>query len=209
MQTEIKQNLKETYNKYAEQREKNEMQEWKVKPRQEFLDLIKSEGKTSLLEIGAGHGRDSLFFKKSGLEVTAIDLSDEMVKLCREKEIEAYELDFYNLSQINRKYDAIWAMNCLLHVEKASLDAVLNEIDLTLEPSGLFFMGMWGGEDSEGVWEEDFYTPHRFYAFYTDEKLKEVLNRHFQIMSFERIDTGGKYYFQAITMRKKQCLLFN
>jgi cyclopropane fatty-acyl-phospholipid synthase-like methyltransferase len=203
MQTQIKRDLKEIYNKYANQRDKDKMQEWKAKPRQVFLELIKSEGKKTLLEIGAGHGRDSLFFKNNGIEVTAIDLSDEMVKLCRTKGIEAYEMDFYNLSQLNKKFDAVWAMNSLLHVEKANLELVLKEINLILESSGLFFMGVWGGEDKEGIWEEDIYVPRRFYAFYTDESLIKVLKKHFKIISFEQIDTGEKHYFQSIIMKKK------
>lgn len=127
MQNQIKSDLKATYNKYASQRDKNEIKSWKVQPRQAFLDLIISEGKKTLLEIGAGHGRDSLFFKDNNLVVTAIDLSEEMVKLCRDKGIDAYELDFFNLSSINQKFDAVWAMNCLLHIEKASLNLILKK----------------------------------------------------------------------------------
>lgn len=203
MSVNIKDGLRESYNNHASDREKNEMQEWKMQPRQKFLERIKEENKKTLLEIGAGTGRDSRFFLDNNLQVTAVDLSAEMVVLCREKGITAYELDFFEIAQLNRKFDAIWAMNCLLHVEKAKLGNVLQEINSVLEPSGLFFMGVYGGEDKEGIWEEDFYTPKRFFSFFTDINIKKVIEEYFDIISFDTIRTKRKYDFQSIIMRRK------
>ena len=203
MLSETKEILKQSYNKYAHVREKNELQDWKVKPRESFLKQLLNEGKTTLLDIGAGTGRDSKFFSDNNLDVFAVDLSDEMITLCLEKGIESQQLDFYNLHKIGKKFDAIWSMNSLLHVEKSDLNTVLEEISNTLNHLGLFFMGVYGGEDSEGIWEEDVYTPHRFFSFYTDENIKKVTSNYFDIISFERIETGGKYHFQSIIMKKK------
>lgn len=203
MQNNSRESLKETYNKYANIREKNEIQPWKVENRRKFLEIVKKEDKTSLLEIGAGIGRDSKFFMDNGLKVKATDLSSEMVALCKEKGIETFELDFYNIHTIKETFDCVWAMNCLLHAEKRNLPLILKEISGVLKPSGLFFMGVYGGEDSEGIWKEDIYTPHRFFSFYTDEAINEVVARCFDIVNFERIETGGKYHFQSIILRKK------
>ncbi|TMD70000.1 MAG: class I SAM-dependent methyltransferase [Chloroflexi bacterium] len=43
-----------------------------------------------MLEIGAGTGNDSLFFRDNGLHVVCTDLSPAMVDLCTEKGLEAY-----------------------------------------------------------------------------------------------------------------------
>ncbi|MBW9158596.1 class I SAM-dependent methyltransferase [Clostridium tagluense] len=203
MTSEAKEILKQSYNNYAHEREKNEFQVWKAKPRDAFLKLLLSEGKSTLLDIGAGIGRDSKFFMNNDINVLAVDLSDEMIRLCHEKEIESYQLDFYNLHKIGKKFDAVWSMNSLLHVEKVNLNLVLEEIRDVLSPLGLFFMGVYGGEDSEGIWQDDIYTPHRFFSSYTDVNIKEVVSNYFEIISFERIETGGKYHFQSIIMRKK------
>ena len=109
----IKENLKKYYNQEASLRNQSIKQEWKIEARQNFLNLSKHEKKESLLELGAGTGHDSQFFMSSGLRVVAVDLSSEMVKKCKEKAIEAYELDFYNLSALNEKFDCIWSMNTL------------------------------------------------------------------------------------------------
>lgn len=97
-------------------------------------------------------------------------------------------------------------MNSLLHVEKANRSFVLEEIRNVLNPYGLFYMGVYGGDDSEGIWEDDLYTPHRFFSFYQDENIKRVVSSCFEIISFERIETGGKYYFQSIVMRKNEAV---
>lgn len=196
-------NLKKAYNNNAHIREKNEMQAWKVKPREEFLEILKHERKSTILDIGAGHGRDSKFFKDNDLHVTAVDLSDEMIRLCREKGIEAYELDFNELHKIDKTFDSVWAMNSLLHVEKNYLPQVLQGIKDRLKSTGLFFMGVYGGEDQEGIWDDDFYSPKRYFSFYTDDSIKRIVSKYFELVSYERIDTGGKYYFQSIVLRKK------
>jgi cyclopropane fatty-acyl-phospholipid synthase-like methyltransferase len=197
-----KETLKQSYNNHAHER-RDEIQEWKAGPRNKFLNLLREEGKKTILEIGAGNGRDSRFFIDNGFQVVATDLSDEMVKICRTKEIEAYEIDYYNLSQINKTFEGIWSMNCLLHVKKADLETVLVEIDKVLSPSGLLFIGIYGGEDSEGIWEEDIYTPHRFFSFYSDKKIRDIVVKYFDLVSFGIIETGGKYHFQSIILRKK------
>jgi hypothetical protein len=63
-------NLILSYNRQAENRNKGGTEDWKITERGKFLALLKSKQKGSLLEIGAGHGRDSKFFQENGFEVT-------------------------------------------------------------------------------------------------------------------------------------------
>jgi cyclopropane fatty-acyl-phospholipid synthase-like methyltransferase len=196
MTAEIKETLRQSYNNYAHEREAHDMEEWKLKLRESFLQLLVSEGKSTLLDIGAGTGKDSRFFMDNNLDVTAVDLSGEMIQLCHEKGIQAYELDFFNLHQIGRKVDAVWSMNSLLHVEKSYLHLVLQEVKNVLNPLGLFYMGVYGGEDSEGVWQDDKYIPHRFFSSYTDENIKKVVTNHFELIRFEVTEEGGKNHHQ-------------
>src|SRR5712691_7469359 len=101
--------LRQSYNHYAaEQRDKFAKTWWKVEDRQHFLDLLQLEGKTDLLEVGAGTGYDSLFFQQHSLKVTATDLSPDMVEKCREKGLQAYVMDFKNLDFPAQSFDAIY-----------------------------------------------------------------------------------------------------
>ena len=199
----IKSNLRNYYDKEAEYRDSRNKEEWKQNERIFFYDYLITEGKKTLLELGAGAGQDSIFFIDCGLVVTAIDLSKEMVKMCKTKSIDAYELDFYNLSELNKKYDCIWSMNSLLHVPKSDLPKVLKNIDDVLNEKGLFYMGVYGGEDTESDWINNILKIPRFFSYYSKNRLKEVLNKIFEIIRFEQFDVGRNIDFQSILMRKK------
>ncbi|WP_231877755.1 class I SAM-dependent methyltransferase [Ferroacidibacillus organovorans] len=88
-----KRRLKETYDHYAKERDQVVKDDWKLAERNMFLSRLQRENRAKLLEIGAGTGRDSMFFEENGLLVTATDLSGEMVLLCREKGLSAEQMD--------------------------------------------------------------------------------------------------------------------
>ena len=203
MQEEIKASLRLSYDANALDRESGDMQPWKLQPRSAYLELLFKERKTSLLEIGAGPGKDSRFFADHGMDVTATDLSPNMIELCKQKGLRAQVLDFFRLNELGRTFDAVWSMNCLLHVRKANLDAVLRQIDGVLNPNGLFHMGVYGGRDFEGVREEDVCEPKRFFSLFAHDHLKAVLERHFDIVEFTVIETGDNVAFQSVVLRKR------
>jgi len=198
----IKTNLRDYYNQEAEYRNSGEKQDWKIKQREAFYNLLFNENKRTLLEIGAGTGQDSKYFIDRGLTVVAIDLSREMVRICKEKGIETYECDMYDLSALNCMFDCVWSMNSLLHVPKSDLMNVLLGIDSVLKDNGLFYMGVYGGEDTENSWINDISETPRFFSYYSEIKLKEVLQHVFEIVSFQQFDVGRNIGFQSITMRK-------
>lgn len=199
-------NIIESYNKKALERNTSNVQDWKVKERDNFLSYIRQYNCNSLLEIGAGPGKDSLYFKEQGLRTFSTDISPDMIKLCKEKGLDAEVMSFYNLVFPNHHFDSIWALNCLLHTPKEDIKDVLQEIKRVLKPSGLFYLGVYGGENWEGVWEEDHYSPKRFFSFYEDESLKELLVEFFHIEYFEVVPkeiVGGKFHFQSVILRNK------
>jgi len=207
----FKENIKKYYDAEAELRNSKSVKvDWKVRVRGKFCELAKQENKKSLLELGAGAGYDSQFFMDNGLNVVAVDLSSEMVKNCREKSIEAYELDFYNLSSLDRKFDCVYAINTLLHVPKSDLCHVFDEINLVLETGGLFYMGLYGGQDTENEFvKSEVSDAPRFFALHSDTYLKTTLGNYFEILDFETLDIGSGTgvntavdIFHSVTMRK-------
>ena len=162
----LRDNLRESYNKSAQDREASPMQEWKIQERANFWSVLRQEQKKTLLEIGAGVGRDSKFFQDQGLAVVCVDLSPAMVELCRQKGLQAHVMDIADMQLPQASFDAVYAMNSLLHLSKVELPAVLQRIDRLLKPGGLVFIGVYGGQDHEGVWEKDSIDPKRFFSFF-------------------------------------------
>jgi len=201
----IRDNLIKSYDAEARQRDASDIQPWKVDERAGFLSLLNQEHKRSLLEIGSGPGRDSKFFKDAGLDVTCIDLSPEMVGLCRQKGLDARVMDVADLQFPDSSFEAVYALNSLLHLPKSELPRVLEKISAIIKPSGLFFLGVYGGYDFEGVRENDSCTPKRFFSFYTDDGLRQVVSKVFEIVSFKtvKLEERVRLHFQSVILSKQ------
>src|SRR3954466_9620465 len=113
--------LRAPYDPGAADREKLIKQQFKLDERAAFLDRVRAIEAETLLEVGAGTGQDSLFFAEEGLDVTAVDQSPEMVDWCRAKGLRAYVRDVLHLGFEPDSFDAVYTMNCLLHVPNADL----------------------------------------------------------------------------------------
>jgi cyclopropane fatty-acyl-phospholipid synthase-like methyltransferase len=128
-----------------------------------------------------------------------------MVEICINKGLPAKVMSFKDLTFPKNQFSSIWAMNCLLHVPKEELKEVLEGIKRVISQEGLFYLGVYGGKDFEGIWPEDTYHPKRFFSFYENQTLKELLAEFFTIEHFAIVPkeiVGGKYDFQSIILRK-------
>jgi 2-polyprenyl-3-methyl-5-hydroxy-6-metoxy-1,4-benzoquinol methylase len=121
---DIREALRAAYDSAADLREGSRLQSWKAQERNRFLDLLRMEGASSLLEVGAGTGVHGAWFAQQGLHVVATDLSPVMVEHCLAKGLEAYEMAFLDLD-FDEPFDAVFGMNCLLHVPRIELHASL------------------------------------------------------------------------------------
>ena len=197
--------LRKSYSREkAEERDQSEKEQWKVDERQRFLALLHQEGKNKLLEIGAGTGTDSLFFQENRLEVVCTDLSPDMVALCRAKGLNAYVMDFLSLDFSPASFDAIYALNCLLHVPTRTLPEVLRKLRDLLRAEGLFYLGVYGGTESEGIHDDDHHVPPRYFSHHTDEFMRSATAPFFHLVSFNAIPIPGKtWHFQSMILRLK------
>ena len=196
--------LREHYDRTAHERDKDEKSDWKLEQRKHFLELLNKEGKCTLLEIGAGTGHDSLFFKENGLDVTSTDLSPVMVELCRTKGLTAFVMDLLHLELPAESFDAVYALNCLLHVPRAEMPRVLETLRNILRPSGLLFVGTYGGQDKEGFFVEGGYEDERFLSYYSQSSLQKEFGAYFEIVTYREIpiSEGNRSCVQSLIVRK-------
>lgn len=198
-------NLRRAYDLKVDERDQREVAGWKKQEREAFLGWLGAEGARTLLEIGAGTGVHGLFFQGQGIDVVCTDLSRAMVEHCREKGLKAYMMDFLNLDFPPGNFDAVFAMNCLLHVPKVDLPQVFGEIYQILKPAGLFYLGQYGGVEQAGVYSEDHYRPRRFFSFLTDEGIQQLSGEFFELLSFRAIPLPGEdeRHFQSLILRRR------
>lgn len=199
---EVTGQLQRSYDGAVERRANTPLEPWKLAPRAGFLELLQREERRSLLEIGAGTGVHGRFFSDAGIEVVCTDLSAAMVEHCRAQGLVAHQRDFLHLG-LDRKFDAVFAMNCLLHVPREDLPAVLSGVRSTLAAGGVFYLGQYGGIVSDGVFADDSYEPKRYFSWLPDSELRAVVSGYFEIESFDTIDIGSDNgsHFQSLVLR--------
>lgn len=197
--------LRAAYDREADDRESRAGSKtpWKVAERTAFLERIRSEDRRTILELGAGTGHDSLFFKEQGLDVVAIDLSPRMVEHCRAKGLDARVGDLLHLGFPPASFDAVYALNCLLHVPTADLGATLESIRAVMRPTALFFLGVYGGRAHEGPLENDGHVPPRLFSLRTDDELQRLVAPYFELVDFHTVPLEeDDFHFQSLTLRR-------
>jgi len=193
--------LRAAYDARASWRDGLTREPWKLAERQAFRDRLTPGAR--LLEIGAGPGHDSTYFQDEGFAVVAADLSPAMVEICRSKGIEAHVMDFLHLDFPDGSFDAVFAMNCLLHVPNADLPTVLGAIRSVLRPGGLFFVGVYGGTSREGPIDNDEHVPPRFFSWRADDELLAFATAaRFEVVDFHPIEHGPDHRYQSLTLRR-------
>lgn len=206
---DFKSQLAAAYDADAQRRTDNEgrRSEWKLAARRNFADLAEAEGKRTIIELGAGSGVDAAYFQGRGFDVLATDLSSRMVAACKKKGLKATVLDLYDLASLGRKFDAIYSMNVLLHVPKNDLGKVLDTIHNSLATNGIFFCGVYGGEEKETVFTDpQRMNLPRFFSFLGDQTLLAAVSSKFDVINSETIDVGESQaglHFQSLLLRKK------
>lgn len=200
---QIVQELKSLYDETATSRSRSVIFPWKAAEREHFLRELLRDRKMSLLDMGAGHGQDALFFSDHGISVVCVDISSEMVRLCRSKGLDTHQVDFLNMPFASCSFDAVYAMNSLLHVPMSQIEQVLGIIRDLLRPRGLFYYGVYGGKSFEGVWQEDARERKRFYCYFTDAELLELVSCFFEVVYFRKIPVEGRqgFHFQSLILR--------
>lgn len=203
MSETIKRSLREAYDRTAAERDKRRPPAWEAAERDDFVELLIKEGRRRVLELGAGTGIDSKLFADAGLDVVCVDLSPMMVEACREKGLTAHVMDVSDLRFDSGSFDAIYAMNCLVHSPKRELATTLEAISDILQTDGLFYVGLYGGRRFEGIWEDDSFEPKRFFSHYPDDELTQIFEKRFDVEVFRRVEQGwAGLHFQSLVLRK-------
>ena len=111
--------------------------------------------------------------------------------------------DVLDLAALGKTFDAVFAMNSLLHVPRTQILHALKAVKETLNQNGLFYWGQYGGQEWEGVREEDGYEPKRFFSFMEDEKITQLAEEGFLLEEFSPVEfeEADSFHFQSLILR--------
>jgi HK97 family phage portal protein len=86
---------------------------------QEFLEKLKISKSRTVLEIGCGNGRDSIFFARAGLITTGIDVAPAAIEIAKNNaenasvEVEFLEANAEELPFQDRQFDSLFSLSVL------------------------------------------------------------------------------------------------
>lgn len=112
-----------------------------------FAEIVMREqgSDKSLLEIGCGNGRDTFYFARNGMKVTAIDYSPEAIEACK-KQRDSDSIDFFcgTIDKIKQlkdySYDIAYSRFVLHAMPLAEEKEVLKKCYDLLPENGIFYI---------------------------------------------------------------------
>ena len=199
---ELEADLARFYDQQAPQRVARRPPEQRDAARAAFAAQVLSEGRSSVLEVGTGTGRDAVALRDAGLRVSGIDLSSENVRYCQEAGIDCQQGSLVSMPFADGAFEAGWTMSVLMHVPNAEIDAAFAEIARVLAPGAPLAVGVWSGPDEEEMNEHDQLEPKRFFSRRTDATWRATLERHGAIERFESWSYDGESWdYQYAVLR--------
>ena len=149
---------------------------------QAFIKALPEGGE--VLDLGCGPATASVYMRDAGLVPDPVDASTEMVRTANEAHnINARVSHFDDIVEV-AKYDGVWANFSLLHAARSDMPTHLAALHTALKTNGLLHLGLKLGQGAErdGI--------GRFYTYYTQSELADLLTQAGFQIAFERQDTG-------------------
>lgn len=169
------------------------------------LDLFRREHVETVLELGFGQGRDTLWFAEQGLRVAALDYSGqavaEMAAEARSKgQADRIAARLHDVRQPlpypDDSFDACYShMLLCMELTEAEIAFALGEIHRVLKPGGLALYSVRSDRDKHfGAGThlgEDLYEVGGFVVhFFRDAKIRR-LARGYEVLAVDRIEEGS------------------
>ena len=181
-------------------------------PAKKSLELFKKQNITKIIELGAGLGRDTIFFAQNSIHLKALDYSLSGIKAINKKAEKLNLSNFISTKIFDVREKLPFEDNsvnaCFSHMlycmalTNNDLENLNNAIHRILKPKGIniytvrhtndgdFKKGIHIGED---LYENDGFIVH----FFSKDKVKSLL-KGFENISIDEFEEGGfprKLYF--------------
>lgn len=167
-----------TYNKIADAYTKQYFNDLTDIPYvDKFLQTLPEGAK--LLDIGCGPGTFTKHLKQKGFEVEGVDLSEEMIKIAKEKvsEVSFSLMDMRKLDYPDSSFDGLLVAYSLIHIASEEIPATLEGFNRILKPNGSIMIIAQGGKPDQIVDEPLKAGEKVFINFFTKERLVNFLKQ--------------------------------
>ena len=174
-------------------------------PAKKSLELFKKQNITKIIELGAGLGRDTIFFAQNLIHVNALDYSPSGIKVINKKAEKQNLLNFISTKIFDLRKKLPFEDNsveaCFSHMlycmalTNIELENLNNEIRRVLKPNGINIYTVRhtnDGDYKKGIHiGEDLYENDGFIVHYFSKDKVNSLLKGFQNLEIENFEEGN------------------
>ena len=182
------------------------------------LELFKEKNIKNIIELGAGLGRDTIFFAQNSIKVKALDYSPSAIKIINEKSSKKGLLNYVSTKVFDIRKKLPLEDNsveaCFSHMlycmalSSHELEYLNREIHRILKPKGINIYTVrhtGDGDYKNGVHiGEDLYENEGFIVhFFSEEKVRQIADG-FNVCNIENFEEGKfpRKLFRVILKKK-------
>lgn len=145
--------------------------------------IIKAKNCSTLLDLGCGDGRDSIYLYHKGMKVTALDFSSVAINRLKTRNLGVNWIleDIRNLKFKEKSFDIVYSHLSLQYFDHETTDEIVRKIYKILRHNGLLFIKCKSTDDQlygqgEKV-EEDIFMKEHLRHFFSKEYMAKILHQ--------------------------------
>lgn len=198
-------NLKETYNKIAEDWHRtHQADDWWISGTEHFCALLPK--RSLVLDVGCGGGVKSKYLIEKGMTVVGADLSENMVSIAKREVPQArfVALDARDIDTLPETFDGIFAQAVLLHIPKKEIVSLLKKFRGKIKEGGYLYVAVKeqrADKSEEEIKEMDDYGyPYElFFSYFMQSEMEQYFSdAGFEIISSTVIPSGRIKWIQIV-----------
>ena len=168
---------------------------------QRFLTYLPPH--STILDLGCGSGRDTLFFMDHGYSVEATDGSKEVCRLAEQiigKPVRCLRFEDLDYQSV---FDGVWACASLLHVSKADMPTIMQLVSRAMKANGVLYTSFKYGSGEA-------YKGDRFFNSYTEDDITALLKdtglqcKEYWVSEDVRQDRKGERWLNLIAVKENR-----
>jgi len=174
----------------------------RVEIRTDFIELLRNEGRSRVLELGCGPGHDAAAFLEAGIEAVGLDLAVGNAKLGAERGVRIVAGSMAAPPFDRDSFDAGWSMSTLMHVPESEVEGVVAHMVRPLRAGAPLMIGLWGGERRDETDTTNLPGERRLFSLRPLERNAELLSAAGSIESGEIRGAGPEgWEYQIFLIR--------
>lgn len=172
--------------------------------RSAFIEVLASEARSSVIDFGAGPGRDGSGFLEAGVRYLGIDLAPGNAALAAEREIAVLPASITAPPLVDHCFDAGWSMSTVMHLPADEVAAATRAMSTVLRPAAPLIIGLWGGDGGDYVDETQLPGQRRYFGLRSPDHNRQLLSSAADVEDEQIWDAGPDgWHYQVFFLRTR------